>query len=278
MEDASVWLTNIKMVSIDLSREFIAYLPNLAGAIVVLLVGWGFAKILRAAAVRIADGVNRLLDTLMPSGRLAGFRLSGRALKLIGDSIFWLAIFFVLTVASDIAEFHTFSAWLKGVVAYLPHLLGGGLIILVGYLISAAIRDLLSTTLASVGVGQSELVGAAAQWATFLTAIIVGIDQVGVDVTFPIIIIAIIVGAILGGMAIAFGLGARPLVTNLIGAHYLQQQYAIGQDIRIGEQEGKVLEFTPTGIMLDTEAGRANVPGSVYFDHLITVTESMAAK
>ena len=154
MEDASVWLTNIKMVSIDLSREFIAYLPNLAGAIVVLLVGWGFAKILRAA-VRIADGVNRLLDTLMPSGRLAGFRLSGRALKLIGDSIFWLAIFFVLTVASDIAEFHTFSAWLKGVVAYLPHLLGGGLIILVGYLISAAIRDLLSMTLASVGVGQS---------------------------------------------------------------------------------------------------------------------------
>jgi small-conductance mechanosensitive channel len=236
------------------------------------------ARILRAGTLRIGEGVNRVFDTLMPSGRLAAFRLSGPATKLIGDIVFWLTIFFVVTVASDVAELLTFSTWLKTVVAYLPHLLGGGIIILVGYLISSAVRDLLSTTLASVGVSQSELVGAAAQWATFLTAIIVGIDQVGIDVTFLIIIIAIVLGSILGGMAIAFGLGAKPLVTNLIGAHYLQQHYAAGQIVRIGEHEGRVLEFSATGIVLDTKEGRATIPGASYFDQRITVKEGSAPK
>lgn len=278
MEDASIWLTNIKTVSVALLGDFIAYLPSLAGAILLLAAGWVLAKVLRAAAVRISDGVNRVLDTLVPTGRLAGFRLSRRATQLNGNIVFWLTIFFVVTVASDVAELETFSSWLKEVVGYLPHLLGGGLIILFGYLISAAIRDLVSTTLASMGVGQSELVAAAAQWATFLTAIIVGIDQVGVDVTFPIIIIAIVVGALLGGMAIAFGLGARPLVTNLIGTHYLQQQYSVGQVLRVGEQEGRILEFTPTGIVLDTKGGRSTVPGSIYFDERIMLRQEGPGK
>ncbi len=265
MEDASIWLTNIKTVSVALLGDFIAYLPSLAGAILLLAAGWVLAKVLRAAAVRISDGVNRVLDTLVPTGRLAGFRLSRRATQLIGNMVFWLIIFFIVTVASDVAELETFSSWLQGVVGYLPHLLGGGFIILAGYLISAAIRDLVSTTLSSIGIGQSELIGAAAQWATFLTAVIVGIDQVGVDVTFLIIIIAIVIGALLGGMALAFGLGARPLVTNLIGVHYLQQQYSLGQLVQIGSYDGQILEFAPTGIILDTEEGRSTIPGSVFF-------------
>lgn len=271
MKDASVWLANVKSASLALLGDFIAYLPNLIGALILLGAGWVLAKIFRAAAIRISDGVNRLMDTFMPTGRLASFRLSRRATQLIGNTVFWLIIFFVLTVASDVAELTTFSSWLKSVVGYLPHLLGGGFIILVGYLISAAIRDLISTTLSSMGIGQSELIGAAAQWATFLTAIIVGIDQVGVDVTFLIIIIAIVVGSLLGGMALAFGLGARPLVTNLIGTHYLQQQYSLGQFVRIGEHDGQILEFTPTGVILDTADGRSTVPGSAYFQDKITV-------
>ena len=274
MEDASIWLANVKTVSISLLGDFIAYLPSLVGAVLLLGGGWLLARVLRVGAIRISEAVNRLFDTLMPTGRLASFRLSRRASQLLGSVVFWLVIFFVVTVASDVAELDTFSNWLKGVVAYLPHLLGGGLIILVGYLISAAIRDLVSTTLSSLGVSQSDLIGAAAQWAAFLTAVIVGIEQVGVDVTFLIIIVAIVVGSLLGGMALAFGLGARPLVTSLIGAHYLRQQYPPGQFVSIGDQEGLILEYTPSSILLDTDNGRTSLPGNVYFDERITVKDS----
>lgn len=271
MEDASIWLANVKTAALGLVSEFITYLPNLLGALLLIAGGWFVARLLRATAIRLADGVNRLLDTLVPTGGLSGFRLSRRVIDLIGDAVLWLFLFGIVTIAADVAEFVTFSNWLKDVVAYLPHLLGGGFIILAGYLISAAIRDVVSTALASMGIGQSELIGAAAQWATFLTAVIVGIEQVGVDVTFLIVVIAIIVGSLLGGMALAFGLGAKPLATNLIGTHYLQQQYSPGQFLAIGGHEGQVLEFAATGIVLETEDGRSTLPGAVYFNEKITV-------
>jgi len=63
MEDASLWLSNIKQVSVDLLRDFIAYLPNLAGAVLLLAAGWLLAKLLKMGTVRISAGVNSLLDT-----------------------------------------------------------------------------------------------------------------------------------------------------------------------------------------------------------------------
>jgi small-conductance mechanosensitive channel len=122
-----------------------------------------------------------------------------------------------------------------------------------------------------MAIHQGELIGAFTQWAILLTAGIIAIEQIGIDVTFLIVIIAIFVAAVMGGIALAFGLGARPLAANLIGTRYLQQQYSTGQTLVIGEDEGEVLEFTATGIVLETSEGRSTVPGEVYFHKKITL-------
>jgi len=271
MEDASIWLTNIQTAGMELLSDLIAALPGLVGAAVVLLIGWLVARALRATSIRLSDGLNRLFETIMPTGRLATFRLSPRAAQMIGSVVYWLIIFFSITLAAEVADFDTFSSWLAVIFGYLPQIFGGTLIIFVGYLLGAAIRDLVATTLSSMGVAHGELIGATAQWVTFLTAGIVGIEQIGIDVSFLIVIVAIAMGSVMGGMALAFGLGARPLATNLMGAHYLQQQYSLGQIVAIGDHEGKVLEFTATGVVLETPDGRSMVPGDVYFTSKITL-------
>jgi len=273
MDEASIWLTDMKSASADLFAVFIAYLPYLVGAVLILLAGWLLARLARTMVLRMGDATNRLLDAVMPTGRLARFRLSPSATQHIGNAVYWLVMFFTITATANVAGLDTFSSWLDSIVAYLPNLLGGGLIILVGYMISEAIRDLVSTTLQSMEVAQGELIGALAQWAAFLTAIIIGIEQVGVDVTFLTVVIAIVVASLLGGMALAFGLGARPLATNLIGAHYLQQSYSIGQSIKIGAVEGRLLQFSPTGLVIETDEGQVSVPGCRYFDDQITLKD-----
>jgi len=89
-----------------------------------------------------------------------------------------------------------------------------------------------------------------------------------------IVLIAVTIGALVSGLALAFGLGAKPLTTNLIGTHYLRFQYSIGQTVLVGDIEGQILEFTPTGIKLDTEEGVSSIPGASYFyDVIILRTE-----
>ena len=77
--------------------------------------------------------------------------------------------------------------------------------------------------------------------------------------------------SLLAGFAIAFGLGAKTLVSNLISAYYIREHIEPGQKIRIGELEGIVLEVSSTTIILNTSAGRTSVPTSRYQEENMTV-------
>jgi len=95
-------------------------------------------------------------------------------------------------------------------------------------------------------------------------AIVVGASQIGINTTFLVIIASVLLGATVSGLALAMSLGARTYVANLIGTRYLRDTYRVGQRVRIGEYEGKILDFSPTGVVLETAAGRTILPGKVF--------------
>lgn len=271
MEDASVWLDRVRQSILDLIGSFIAYLPDLLFAILLLIVGWLVARFLRSSASKINNYINRLLEALAPTGRLSSVRLSGKGTTLVGHALYWLVLFVFVTAAARAAQLETLTFWLDEIVALLPNLIGGGTIILIGYAVSIALRDLVSTTLASAGIRQSEQVGVLAQWVALFAGAILGLEQIGVDVTFLIVILGIAVGGGIAGMAIAFGFGARTLVSCLIGSQYLQRHYVPGQTVTLRGHTGRILEIGATGITLETETGRTAFPGSIYFEEQITL-------
>lgn len=274
MEDASIWLAGLKNGLADIMASIIDYLPSFAAAVVLLFAGWYIGKLARAGAIKITHAMNRIMDGFVATGRLATIRVSESAASLVGNAVFWLVLFIFVTAAADAAGLTIFSVWLESIVTYLPNLLGGGFIIFVGYLVSIAIRDLVATALSTLSVRQSDMIGAILQWATFLTAVIVGLEQIGIDVTFLIVVIAVVVGALFSGLALAFGLGAKPLTTNLLGAHYLRQQYTTGQVIRISGVEGQILEFIATGVTLSTRDGITSVPGAAFFSDPVVLIQA----
>jgi len=77
-------------------------------------------------------------------------------------------------------------------------------------------------------------------------------------------VLAIVVACVLGGLSIAFSLGARVYVSNLIGAHYLSREYRAGERVRVGGQEGVILEITPVAVVLETPEGRLTVPARLF--------------
>lgn len=271
MEDASIWLDRVRDSLLDLAGTFIAYLPDLFFAALLLVVGWLLARFLRASATRINDYINRMLEAVAPTGRLASFRLTGRGTALVGHILYWLVLFVFVTAAARAAKFETLTYWLDEIVSLLPNLVGGAAIVLIGYAISVAVRDLVSTTLASANIRQAEQIGVLVQWTALVAGIVLGLEQMGVDVTFLIVVLALVLGGGVAGIAIAFGFGARPLVTSLIGAQYLQRQFMVGQTVTAGAHSGRILEIGTTSMTIETDAGRTMLPGSVYFEENITV-------
>lgn len=238
--------------------------PDLLLAVLLLLVGWLLARVVRAAIRGLGHRINRGLERVLRAERASRLNVSPTMLRLMGTAAFWIILLLFVSFATDLAGLEGVSEWLRSVLRYLPTLLFGLTIIVAGHLIGLLVRDLLLEALASAHVEQRELVARLGQTATFLTAVIIGVHQVGLDISFVTQVIAVALGVVLVGFSLAFGLGARGLVANLIGTHYLRRQFQPGARVRLGEVEGEVLEITPTSVVLETPEGRAHIPSRLF--------------
>ena len=256
--------------SSDIIEHLASYLPSALGALLLLLVGWLLARILRALTVRAMLLAETLFTRLSTQAEGEPLRMR-RASAIIGAIVFWGAFLVFVTAATHVLQLTLFTDWLARLVGYLPTLAAGILIVVAGYLLSRFVADLIRATSLRLEAPQRALLARVVQVTILTGTILVGADQIGVKVTFLAIFAAAVAAVVGGGIALAVGFGARDYVANLIGAHYLRQAFAVGQTIRASGHEGRVLEITATSIVLETADGRVNLPGRVYNDGPIAV-------
>jgi Conserved TM helix/Mechanosensitive ion channel len=245
-------------------------LPNLAGALLLLLAGWVLAKFLRALTGRMLA----LLEIVF--ARLLGVHLAervrlARSANVLGALVFWAVLLFFVTAATNVLGLDTFTLWLGRLLDYLPTLIVGLLIVVAGYILSRVAADLILGATGQLAPAQRQVVARAAQATILVAAILVGADQIGIRVTFLAIIVGIAAGAVAGGVVVAVSLGARTHVANLIGAHQLRLNYELGQRIRVAGFEGRILQLTPQAVVLETDDGRVSVPGRLFSEQPVAL-------
>ncbi|MDH4060286.1 MAG: mechanosensitive ion channel [Aquincola sp.] len=256
-----VW-DNVVAVTFE---RLLVHLPQLIGALALLLIGYLLARLLRVVARR---GVT-LLDGLIARQTTAARWRVGRSASVVGNVTYWVVLLFFVATATQTLGLQTFTDWLARLLEHIPALAAGLLIVVAGYLLSGFVADLVQATATALAPPQREALARIAQGATLVVALLVGADQVGLKITWIAIFAALVVAALLGGAALAASLGARSYVANLIGAHYLRQVLRAGQRVRIGAHEGRVIEITATSLVLETKEGRALLPGRLYHDEAI---------
>ncbi len=237
-----------------------AYLPTLGAAITIMIAGWLVARLVRSGLLRGGGMLERALGQLDRPLRVGGLRVSERLIALTARFVFWVIILLFAAAAARVAGLDTFSMWLDRVVDYLPTLIAGLLIAFAGYLIGTLVKDIVSATFISIGAAESEIAGIAAQVGVFVTALVIGLDQIGIDVTFLIAITSVGIAGVSLSVAIAFGTGARDFVSNLIAARQLTGSLTAGDYAKCGDVEGRVLEVTSTMVVLVNDRGKVLVP------------------
>lgn len=274
MDNLRDWWEAFQEALVSSLTGFGASLPGIIAAIGIMLVGWLLARVLRALILRSGGALNRAIDRFGRPMTPARLRVSNRLVSLAAKFLFWVAVLIFAAVAARVAGLDAFSVWLDRVLDYMPTLIAGVLIAFVGYLLSTLVRDAVTTTLVSIGSNEGELAGIVAQAAVFLTAFVIGLDQIGIDVTFLIILSAVLLGGALLGLALAFGFGARDFVSNLIAAHQLRGTLEPGDRAHVGGVEGRILEITSTSIVLIGEKGRFLVPAANFQTHIASIVSS----
>lgn len=266
-KQAFEWKEALSQTYQDFAKQAIEHIPQLMGAFALLVVGWFIAWLLRMLTRKLFRGLDL---TIIRSAQQSGIDPSQvrSYAKLVGNIVFWSVMLFFVTASAHMLDWQIFSGIGNTLLTYLPRLLTGLVIILAGFAVSGVVRSITADAAESAGIDQPAILARIAQVTVILTTIVIGIEQLGINVTFLTTTLIVIGGVLLAGAALAFGLGAKHFVANVIGAQTTRRLYDHGQLVRIGELEGRVLEITPTTVIIDTDSGRASVPAKLFHEQI----------
>lgn len=236
------------------------HLPNILGSVLLILVGWLLARALRSTIIRLSGRLDGLVRKQATDDFLKRFGVERPVSNVIGSIVFWLVLLLFFTAATETLGLPVLATWLSGVSYYLPRILVAALIILAGLLAGNLAREAISAAATTAGLNYGQLLGRAVYVIILLIAIVTAVDQLGIESRFLTLTITIVIAALIGGAALAFGLGSRTTVSNIIAAHYLRQVYRVGDDVKIGAVHGKILEIRPTCVILEGLDSRVLVP------------------
>lgn len=250
-------------------RELFDTYPEIL-AVLIAVAGFAIATIAVRLLSRWLIALEAYLRRVAPQ-RLERLNLSLVRRALAACLYYGLLIIFVLAALQTLG-IAVVQQWLDLLLQHVPQLILGGLIILSGYLIGVVVRTLLAGLM---GVGPDHLVPRLAQFLVITTAVLTGLAQTAFDISFISNVMVILLAFFFGGLSLAFALGSRSLVENLLARRALDR-YRVGDAIVVGNSSGRIVEILSTSVILETDHGLLTVPTARFIDSevLLTVGET----
>jgi small-conductance mechanosensitive channel len=261
--DKNQVMFDINVMLNQLENIILSFLPKLAVAVVIFLVGFALARLIKALMNRFINRMDRILPSKSLQKKLRQLS-TDPSTRLVSNLIYWIVIIFFLTAATEILGLPIITNWLGGLVNYLPNLLLAALLIFTGVIGGRLLRDTINTAATKAGATYGEVIGQFANYVILSIAILLAITQIGVDLAILSGIIYIVLAAILFGAALAFGFGAKTSISNILACYYMQARYQIGETIKIDNIEGRIIEFTSTSLILESDKGQITIPAKKF--------------
>ncbi|MFC6717488.1 hypothetical protein ACFQGT_04620 [Natrialbaceae archaeon GCM10025810] len=222
--------------------DFVAFVPRLIGALLILLVGWIVGRVLAGVVRKLADGVE--LDRMVletPLGRILGGTeqaVSGA----FGSLAKWFVYAIAILAAANTLAIPQLSAWIAQAVSYLPAFIAGLAVIVLGFVVADFIGDAIERTRAATHSAYTGWFANGARVFLYFTAIVVGLDTMQIDVgilyVFARALAWGIAAAVAIGVGVAVGWGGKDYVSNNIGNWMSRTSSVAPSEQRGGPERG----------------------------------------
>jgi hypothetical protein len=201
-----------------------AYLPRALATLAIVLVGWLIALILRwvvRAALEWAR-FDALADRAGVSPVLRTADLP-RASGLVASILFWIVWIGFLLSGVDALGFAALDGIVEGFVQFVPRLLLALSIVLGGF--AFANFAWRATLLAAVNarLASARVLAGGVRYLILILAVAMALEHVAVARQVVVIAFTIAFGAVMLGLAIAFGVGGGPLAKRLLERQFVER-------------------------------------------------------
>jgi hypothetical protein len=207
---------------VDATREFLhqtaAFLPKLLLGLLVVMVGWLLAKVVRFAVERALRAINFNVLTERAGTdnflRQAGMR--GDTTSLFGLVVFWLVIIAALVIAFNGMGLTYLPDLLGRAVLFAPKLFIAMLIMVFGSYCASVVGNAVQNYCLDARIADAEVLGRLVRYAIMLFVVMIALSQIEVGGDIVQRTFLIILAGLMLAFALAFGLGGKDWAASLL--------------------------------------------------------------
>ena len=262
MEKISEWNKSIMNSLSAITEEIAKVIPNLLGAIVIIIIGWLATKLIVGIvkkALKLAKA-DKLDDKINEIELLEGKNLNFNVIKIITKFLKWLLYILILVIVTDILNLTMVSEEIKNFLGYLPKLFSALIIFIIGLLLANFIKKTVKSFFESMDLSGSKLISQIIFFLILIFISVTALNQAGVNTEIITGNITLILAGFLLAFSLAFGFGAQKVVGDLLKTFYARKTYEIGQQIEFNDIKGEVESINNITVTLKTDNGKLVVP------------------
>lgn len=202
----------------EMLTRIMAYLPVLLGALLILIIGWIIAKIIRSI---VSKGLKVLrFDTFADRAGISEVLRKGElnitARQVVSGLVYWLIIIMVLVMTANALGLPKASDILSILFAYVPKVISALLILMVAMFLANFISEIVRTAAENAKLPQPGLLAGISRWAIIIFAVTISLAQLEVAPLLVTTTFNIILGGVVLALALAFGLGGKDAAARYI--------------------------------------------------------------
>ncbi len=201
----------------NFATAFVLFVPRLVAAIIIFAGGFFVALLIRRAIQRLLAslGVDRMSLRVGASDMLRQADMPS-AEVLLAKIVFWLVWIGFIVSAVDTLQFGPFQGLVVEFFRFVPRFLVALLVLAIGFLVGNFLWR--ATLLASVNAGLpgARLLSGALRVLVIAIGVVMALEQLGLATAVVLTAFAITFGALMLGLAIAFGLGGQDAAKQLL--------------------------------------------------------------
>lgn len=242
--------------------QLLELIPNIILSLIVLCIGYLVGRLVKFIIIRSMRYFHKLLIQRFDNS--IQYINVEQSANFIGTTFFWVVLASVFVLISDILGLSIITTWMESILRYSPNILAAMLIVLIAVIFGRIAASIISSVSTKVGLTYGKTLGRIVHYVILATSTIIAIDQIGIEVTILTNLIDIVLAALLFGAALAFGLGARTSVSNILAAFYVRKMFKVGDQVKIDDIQGKITKIDATSVVLDTKTGQTIVPAKIF--------------
>jgi len=198
--------------------RFLIFLPNLIGALLILLIGWIIAAGLDRLVVqmlkqiRLDAAVNRIGAKTMFKKAGVNFEVS----DFIGGLVKWTILLISFLAAADILGLSKITDFLNQILGYIPNVFVAVAILLLGMLAANFFAHVVRGGVGATHIKSANFLATITKWIIWIFTILVALNQLGIAAVIidRLITAVFFMIALAGGLA--FGLGGQKAASETL--------------------------------------------------------------